>query len=195
MIPPPAALLSISVESILTLFGLLLALYILVLWFSAVVWTYRDVRNRTDDPSLHTVAVLLVALFNLPGLIVYLVIRPSATLSDAYERSLETEAILQELQLSANSCHNCQRPIQDDFNVCPHCRVVLREACPHCGRPVRTTWVACPYCAMDLAPPPPVVRHEPAPEPVQQPQPQRRAGFGGQPSGSTTTQPGISGQG
>ena len=68
-----------------------------------------------------------MAVFNVPGLVVYLVIRPQTTLADAYERSLEAEAILHELQLTANACQNCRRPIDDEFNVCPHCRVVLRE--------------------------------------------------------------------
>jgi RNA polymerase subunit RPABC4/transcription elongation factor Spt4 len=141
-----------SLESTLRLVAMLLIAYALVLWLSAVVWTYRDVRNRTTDPTSQVVAVLLVAVFNLPGLIVYLVIRPQATLADAYERSLEAEAILHELQLTANSCQNCRRPIDDDFNICPHCRTVLREPCRTCGRAIRTSWTACPYCASDRVP-------------------------------------------
>ena len=141
-----------SLESTLRLVAMLLIAYALVLWLSAVVWTYRDVRNRTTDPTSQVVAVLLVAVFNLPGLIVYLVIRPQATLADAYERSLEAEAILHELQLTANSCQNCRRPIDDDFNICPHCRTVLREPCRSCARAIRTSWTACPYCASDRVP-------------------------------------------
>ena len=141
-----------SLESALKLLGLLIFSYALVLWLSAIVWVYRDVRNRTTDQGSQMVAVVLVALFNLPGLIVYLVIRPQATLTDAYERSLEAEAILHELQLSAGACQNCRRPIDDDFNVCPHCRTTLREPCRNCARPVRTSWIACPYCAADRVP-------------------------------------------
>ena len=136
-------------DSVLRFGAFLFVLYTLVLWFSAIVWVYRDVRNRTTDSTSHLVAVLLVAVLNFPGLIVYLVIRPQATIADAYERSLEAEAILHELQLTTNSCQNCRRPIEDDFNVCPHCKTVLREACRTCGRPVRTSWTACAYCAAD----------------------------------------------
>jgi RNA polymerase subunit RPABC4/transcription elongation factor Spt4 len=141
-----------SLESALKLLGLLLFSYALVLWLSAIVWVYRDVRNRTSDQASQLIAVVLVALFNLPGLIVYLVIRPQATISDAYERSLEAEAILHELQLASTACQNCRRPIDDDYNVCPHCRIVLREPCRTCGRLVRTSWNACPYCAADRVP-------------------------------------------
>lgn len=141
-----------SLESTLKLIALVLVAYALVLWICAIVWVLRDVRNRTSDVTSQLVALLLVALFNIPGLIVYLVIRPQSTLADAYERSLEAEAILHELQMTANSCQNCHRPIDDDFNICPHCKTVLREACRTCGRPIRTSWAACPYCASDRVP-------------------------------------------
>jgi len=141
-----------SIESTAKLAGLIVASYLLVLWLSALVWTYRDVRGRTNDQTSQVIAVLLVALFNLPGLMVYLVIRPQAPLADSYERSLESEAILHELQLAATSCHNCRRPIEDDFMVCPYCRSVLREPCRSCSKLVRTTWSACPFCAIERTP-------------------------------------------
>lgn len=154
-----------SLESALRLAALILVTYALVLWLSAVVWVYRDVRNRTADPVSQLIAIVLVAVFNVPGLVVYLVIRPQTTMADAYERSLEAEAVLHELQLTANSCQGCRRPIDDDFNVCPHCRVVLREPCRSCSRLVRTSWTACPYCAADRVPvrptPPPTAAGHP----------------------------------
>ena len=148
-----------SLESALRLGALILIAYALVLWLSAVVWVYRDIRNRTTDQGSQLIAVILVAVFNVPGLVIYLVIRPQTTLADAYERSLEAEAILHELQLTANACQSCRRPIDDDFNVCPYCRVVLREPCRTCGKAVRTSWAACPYCASDRVP----SRMQPAP--------------------------------
>ncbi len=162
-----------SLESALRLGAIILISYALVLWLSAVVWVYRDVRNRTGDQVSQLVAVVLVAVFNVPGLVVYLVIRPQTTLADAYERSLEAEAILHELQLTASSCQSCKRPIDDDFNVCPHCRVVLREPCRTCSRLVRTSWATCPYCATERQP----TRQQPMPPPQsgQRMQPPRRA--------------------
>ncbi|HWC29155.1 MAG TPA: zinc ribbon domain-containing protein [Dehalococcoidia bacterium] len=141
-----------SLESALKLLALVLISYALVLWLSAVVWVYRDVRNRTTDQTSQVIAVILVAVFNLPGLIVYLVIRPQGTMGDSYERSVEAEAIMAELQLAANACQTCRRPIEDDFVVCPWCRSVLREACRNCGKSVRTAWAACPYCTADRVP-------------------------------------------
>ena len=164
-----------SLEATLKLIGALFAAYTLVLWVSAVVWTYRDVRTRTSDPLSQAVAVLLVGVFNLPGLIVYLVIRPQETIADAYERSLEAEAILHELQLDSNACQTCRRPVEQDFNVCPYCKTLLREPCRNCGKPIRTNWMACPFCATDRALPRPAAGPRvPAPvstsQPVQAPQ-------------------------
>jgi RNA polymerase subunit RPABC4/transcription elongation factor Spt4 len=155
-----------SLEATLKLGGAMIAAYAIVLWVSAVVWTYRDVRTRTTDPLSQAVAVLLVSLFNLPGLIVYLVIRPQETIADAYERSLEAEAILHELQLDTNTCQTCRRPIDSDFNICPHCKTVLREPCRGCARLVRTNWAACPYCTADRMP-----ARQPLRQPVQHTQP------------------------
>src|SRR5262249_7677525 len=138
-----------SIESAIKLVALVLISYALVLWLSAIIWTYRDVKNRTNDQTSQLIAVILVAVFNLPGLVVYLVIRPQTTIADAYERSLEAESILHELQLTANACQSCRRPIEDDFNICPHCRTILREPCSSCARMIRTSWAACPYCARD----------------------------------------------
>src|SRR2546422_11760050 len=113
-----AFLVSDSLVSSLKLVGIVSLAYILVLWLSAVVWTYRDIRTRPEDPISQSFATLLVGLFNLPGLIVYLVIRPHETLAASYERSLEAEAMLHELQVDANTCQNCHRPIEPDFNIC-----------------------------------------------------------------------------
>jgi hypothetical protein len=137
-----------SLESTLKLAGLLFLVYALVLWVSAVIWVYRDIRARTSDQMSQLVAVLLVAVFNLPGLMVYLVIRPQNA-SGSFDNTLEAEALLHELALEANSCQTCRRPVEDDYRVCPYCRTVLREPCRNCGQSIRTSWLTCPYCATD----------------------------------------------
>jgi len=90
-------LLAGSLESILKLVGLVVLAYALVLWLSAIVWVYRDVRGRTNDEASQWIAVVLVGLFNLPGLILYLILRPRETLLEVYERRLETEALMSEM--------------------------------------------------------------------------------------------------
>src|SRR5215208_3129523 len=67
--------------------------YLLVLWVLMVWWAYRDIRERTRDPFLQATAVFVVLVFSLPGLWIYLIGRPKESLSEAYARTLEEEAL------------------------------------------------------------------------------------------------------
>ena len=131
--------------------AILLIAYLLVLWIAAVVWTYRDIIARTGDRVTHGISVALVAIFNLPGLLVYLILRPSETLAAAYDRQLEAEALLHEIT-DQPACPSCRRNINDDFIMCPYCRTSLRAGCDSCGKGLATTWVLCPYCGTERRP-------------------------------------------
>jgi Double zinc ribbon len=146
----------------------LAASYWAILWLSAVIWTYRDMRNRGSDSLSQMVAVLLVLVFNLPGLILYLILRPHETLAEAYVRNLETEAMLQEMN-EQEVCYACQKHIRPDFAYCPHCRTRLTEECSNCGKPFNLNWAVCAYCGRERGtvprktePPKPAARRAPA---------------------------------
>jgi RNA polymerase subunit RPABC4/transcription elongation factor Spt4 len=125
-----------------------LALYLGALWITLTFWTYRDIRQRTRDPIVQTVAVILVLILFLPGHWIYLILRPRYTLAELYERSLEEEALLQELE-DQKACPTCKRRIQDDFLLCPSCRTHLKEPCRGCQKPLNYAWLACPYCGLE----------------------------------------------
>src|SRR5207253_754628 len=100
---------------------------------------------------------LWVAVMNLPGLLIYLILRPSNTLVEAYERSLEEESLLQDIE-SRLACPNCQQRVQGDFLVCPNCLSQLKRQCPHCSKVLLLKWSVCPYCAHEVgAAPAPLV--------------------------------------
>lgn len=122
--------------------------YVLVMWLAALIWTYRDIAARTTDLVAQIVSVLAVLVFNLPGMILYLILRPKETLADRYDRQLEAEALLHEIQDQA-TCSSCRRKIEDDFVACPYCRAALRVPCESCAKPLLAKWVICPYCATD----------------------------------------------
>jgi len=126
----------------------LIIVYLAAIWLALVFWTYRDIRQRSRDPVMQTVAVLLVLLFFLPGHWIYLVVRPRYTLTELYERSLEEEALLQELE-DQKACPNCRRRVRDEYLICPSCRAQLKEPCRSCGRPLSYAWLACPYCGLE----------------------------------------------
>ena len=135
-------------EEVIKLFVALAASYWAILWLSAVIWTYRDMRDRGSDALSQMVAVLLVLVFNLPGLILYLILRPHETLGEAYVRNLETEAMLHEMN-EQEVCFACQKHIRPDFAFCPHCRTRLQEECGNCGKPFNLSWAVCAYCGRE----------------------------------------------
>jgi RNA polymerase subunit RPABC4/transcription elongation factor Spt4 len=124
-----------------------LGAYFFALYLGLIVWTFRDIRSRTRDGLAQIMATLLVAVFTLPGLLVYLLLRPHTTLAEEYERSLTEEAILQDLE-ERRLCPECQHHVQPDFVVCPHCHHQLRLKCVGCGRLLNQNWDVCPYCGL-----------------------------------------------
>lgn len=147
-----------SWEATLQITLTILSIYLAALWVTLIFWTYRDIRQRSRDPIVQTVAVLIVLVFFLPGHWIYLILRPRYTLSDLYERSLEEEALLQDLE-DQRACPGCNRRIEDDFLLCPFCRTSLKEPCRSCSKPLNRAWVACPFCGVDK--PGAAVRHTP----------------------------------
>lgn len=135
-------------ENILSLFRLIAfsaGAYIFVFWVGLLVWTFQDIRRRSRDILAQILAVLLVALFNLPGLLIYYVMRPQDLLADSYERSLEEEALLQSIE-ERLLCPGCRQRVQPDYILCPSCHSKLKKRCPHCDRLLHLKWDACPYC-------------------------------------------------
>ena len=140
------------------LLAALIGAYFVAFWLGLVFWAYKDIRARSRDALAHVLAVSLVVVFNVPGLLLYMLLRPQETLALRYERSLEEEAILQELGQHKTGCPTCRRTVQEEFLICPFCRTALKRPCPSCGRPLNMAWRACPYCMS------PAVQEEPARE-------------------------------
>jgi RNA polymerase subunit RPABC4/transcription elongation factor Spt4 len=131
-----------SLTLILTAFA---AAFLVALWVSLVLWTYRDIRARTRDPLIQTLAALLVAVLNLPGVLVYLILRPPRTLEEEYQRTLEEEALLQALE-DLPLCPGCERRVKEDWQVCPNCHTKLKKTCHNCSKFMELSWNICPFC-------------------------------------------------
>jgi len=132
--------------------AIVLIAYVAVMWVAALVWTYRDIQARTRDVTAHMTAVAVVFLFNLPGLLLYLILRPKETLAESYDRRLEAEALLHELR-EQPTCPTCRRRVAEEFVACPYCRAVLRTACEACGKGLASGWVICPFCGTERTQP------------------------------------------
>jgi hypothetical protein len=138
------------------------------------IWTFRDIRARSRDFLAQILATLLVLALPIIGLVVYLMLRPRETLADAYERSLEQEALLQAIE-EPEICPGCGQRVKGDYLYCPDCHTQLKRACPECARPLHLRWSLCPYCSASVTPQAiePVPTAQPEALPVEVP-PQRK---------------------
>ncbi|MBX6341804.1 MAG: zinc ribbon domain-containing protein [Thermomicrobiaceae bacterium] len=157
------ALLARAVQLLVALGGA----YLVALWFALAVWTFQDIQSRSRSVIAQIFSTLVVVLFFVPGVLIYLILRPKETLDEAFQRSLEEEYLLQDLE-ELPLCPTCQRYVHDDFVFCPSCRTELRQACASCERLIDLRWDICPYCGAEQYP-----EEEPAygPEPEYVPEP------------------------
>ena len=81
----------------------------------------------------------------LPGIVIYLILRPSQTLEDEYQYMLEEESLLQSIE-ERPVCPGCARQVDEKWLVCPNCHTKLKKVCSHCGKLMKLPWSLCPYC-------------------------------------------------
>lgn len=134
-----------NILDILRTVGIIFLAYYVLLLFATAVWTYRDIRSRTQDITAQVLAVALVLVLQLPGLVLYLLMRPKQTLAEKYERALEEEYLRRDIE-DDHVCPSCQRGVDSEFIVCPYCLTELRRRCHTCDRTIDLTWQVCPYC-------------------------------------------------
>ena len=115
------------------------------LWLAMIIWTFRDMRSRSRDVFAQILGALVVAVLTVPGLLVYLILRPPETLAEQYGRSLEEEALLQEIE-GKPVCPGCGHSVKDEWRVCPYCHTKLKKACQNCNELLDLPWALCPYC-------------------------------------------------
>ncbi len=134
-----------SLGNLLTFLTAFFGAFLAALWLSLIFWTYRDIRSRSQDRLGQVLAALIVAVLNLPGLIIYLILRPRHTLNEVYGHTLEEEALLSQIE-DRPACPGCGARLQTDWQICPHCLTRLRKPCTHCERLMELPWQICPYC-------------------------------------------------
>jgi RNA polymerase subunit RPABC4/transcription elongation factor Spt4 len=135
-------------------FGLrAIGLYIVVLWFAAAYWAFRDMQLRTANPILPYLAAGLIILFSpilFPfAIVAYKIVRPQEKIGEVYERTLAEEALLAEVE-AVKSCPTCTRRVNDEWIICPTCRTRLNRVCPNCSRLVGLDWSLCAWCGRDF---------------------------------------------
>ena len=130
-----------GLQVILAFFGA----FLVALWLSMIVWTFRDARARSRDIFAILLATLMVVVFGPLGLLLYFLLRPPVTLAELYERSLEEEALLQDLE-ERPRCPGCSRQVKDEWILCPDCHTTLKHICHNCQNALQLGWNICPFC-------------------------------------------------
>lgn len=133
------------ISNIVTIIAVFLGAFLAALWLSLIIWTFRDIRARSRDVLAQILASLVVAILNLPGLLIYVMVRPRETLAEAYDRSLEEEALLQSIE-EQEVCPGCGQRTVAQWIICPFCHTKLKKNCQRCGQALHLQWTVCPYC-------------------------------------------------
>lgn len=143
-----------GIMTVLQLFGAFFIVYFLALWLGLVIWTWRDVRARSREVFTQLLSVLMVLFFNVPGILLYFLLRPRETLEEQYERELAAEALMQDIE-EKMVCPACQHKAHADFLFCPNCHTRLKRRCDNCHRTTSLRWNICPFCGAPAPAPAP----------------------------------------
>lgn len=119
--------------------------FLVALWVSLIFWVNRDIQTRTHDNVLRILSLLAVTLLFLPGVVIYLVLRPSRTIDEEYQQTLEEEALLRTIE-EVQQCPGCDQRVQANWLICPSCNTRLKKTCHKCGQPMDLNWNLCPFC-------------------------------------------------
>lgn len=118
---------------------------LVILWVFYIFWVWNDASMRSTSFIFRFFSLLLVALFNYLGLIVYLVIRPKFTIEQIYWMDLERRYLIYETA-DLRDCNSCGFQLRPDFNSCPQCGTQINVACEQCNEMISKHWKFCPYC-------------------------------------------------
>ncbi len=128
----------------------MLILFLVVIYLALVYWTYTDALRRISDPML-VICATVASLFPFIGTILYVIVRPPEYLDDVRERELEMQAAEARLHAAGfQLCPHCDAEIEKDFLSCPSCMRKLKEGCHNCSKPLDPRWTICPYCETEI---------------------------------------------
>ncbi len=119
-------------------------LLFIIFWIMVSGWVFLDARERSQSKGFQILSFVFVLLFNLPGLFIYMIIRPKATIQEQYWADLEKRYLLYETA-ELFDCPKCGYPLQPGFVNCPNCAEVIKVKC-ECGVNIDKYWKHCPFC-------------------------------------------------
>lgn len=122
---------------------------LIVFWFVVLYWVWLDSGDRTSKKSVRWLLVLLVAILNVVGLVIYLIIRPPQTIEEIYWSDLERRYLKYETA-ELGDCPKCGSQLFPGFNYCPSCRYKIKIRCTGCQVLVDRKHKFCPHCGQEM---------------------------------------------
>jgi hypothetical protein len=89
-----------NLSNLVTLLSTWGAAFLIALWLSLIYWAWRDAKSRIKEARPRFLALLIVIILFIPGVLIYLLLRPQQTLEEEYLRTLEEEALLRAIEES-----------------------------------------------------------------------------------------------
>ena len=131
------------------MFGTLFIVALVVFWLVIIGWVWVDSSERTSKKGLKIGYILLVIFFNIFGLIIYLIIRPSETIEEIYWEDLERRYLKYETS-ELGDCPRCGSQLYPGYVFCTNCGYRLKVKCTQCGVLIDKDHVFCEYCGFKI---------------------------------------------
>lgn len=131
------------------MFSFVLGFLFIIFWLVIVGWVWVDSGERTSKNSIRFVYILIVAILNIPGLIIYLIIRPSETIEEIYWADLERRYLKFETA-ELGDCSKCGHQLLPGYVFCTNCGNEIKVRCPKCNVFVDKDHKHCEFCGFQI---------------------------------------------
>ena len=131
------------------MFGSILFVLLVVFWLVLIGWVWIDSGERTSNLTIRIVYLALVLILNIPGLIIYLIIRPSETIDQIYWADLERRYLKYETS-ELGDCSKCGGQLLPGYVFCTNCGNEIKKKCPNCSVMISKGSKFCAYCGTQV---------------------------------------------
>lgn len=131
------------------IFGTILGVVVLIFWLVLIGWVWVDSGERTSNMTVRVIYLVLVTLLNIPGLIIYLIIRPSETIEQIYWADLERRYLKYETS-ELGDCSKCGSQLFPGYVYCTNCGNEIKRKCQTCGVLIGKSAKFCQHCGSQV---------------------------------------------
>ena len=131
------------------LFSIILGMVLILFWLVMIGWVWIDSGERTSKNSIRLIYLFLIVFLNIPGLVIYLIVRPSETIEQIYWADLERRYLKYETS-DLGDCSKCGHQLLPGFVFCSNCGNEIKLRCPKCGVLMSKDFKFCSNCGNQL---------------------------------------------